>query len=1117
MMIPSTAPATIDEVARRCFEEAWMAGQPQPIEKFIPPPDHALHRATLEELVNIELEFVWRSFGSHPTVPPHGNAPALIEHYLARFPSLNEPEIILRLLREEHRVRHAYADRPDTEEYCRRFPGLVTTADFVEGSAQEETTPRNPTGMTGYKVLGNVGRGGMGIVYEALQSDLGRVVALKVIRSNKGSSSQDRFIAEARLAARLEHPGVVPVHELVMPTGAEPYYTMKLIRGQTLTEAVRHFHGEPKSPGETAIARQRLLGVFLSVCRTMEFAHARGVIHRDLKPANIVLGSYGETVILDWGLAKILRDTEGSTSSDLKELLQADETLQGSVLGTPAYMAPEQARGNIDQIDERSDIYALGAILYQILTNQPPFSGDTATVLELVISTDPKRPRGIDPTIPPPLEAICLHALAKQPTSRYQTASVLGTDLERFLAGEPVSVYRESRITRVARWARRHRTTVTSAGVAFTLLIIGAVAGIFLEQRAEYTRKKQADEFEQRRLSQAREHLVALENAAKGDETLAVAETHAGRFASAETILHKATRSLENEEGLAPLRDRLEAQRLRAHRIAEFYRLWNRTELLAIGSQELGFTRIDEEALTTCLAALKHLGIFDDPAEWWTHLPATELLPWQFQRLQDDTAIALGMVALWQTKKGFKSSFFGINAKDPNSIASYRAALDSLQMLQTYHQARYKRLSSAAEVLQFFCRYLLDQRDNLRPLRMDVQDAGDAYFLGVAHVFLADPMFAGVSKTVMGLVSKDVLKFSGLDFDTPLVTAERMLRLAVSLDPQHYWAHYWLGRCLSTKRDFSAAEQAFNTCVGLRPDYVPGYTERARTLIRSAIQQENEILPPNALDNKAMWGVIFRRTPPNCLASVLDQYLYLDASRGRIPWSIRPRKNTEPLKKRAFQGLAQAPTAIHLDPSFQWARAWCFDATNNINERFEASSSAIELEMAQQLVNDGKGAKDRDVSADVTAFVKRWGQAKDANTPDLGSVLAKNQPRTFRALTTRGLLFLRKRKVEAALADFDMALAERPKNLLASLGRARTLELREDWAAGLAAYDQIFRDIGPVQGELVDWRQLEVHLGRARAFAGLKQTEDARQALEEARRIDVSAAEYLASKFVNRP
>jgi serine/threonine-protein kinase len=346
--------------------------------------------------------------------------------------------------------------------------------------------------------------GGIGQVWLARDIDLGREVALKELRPERTAHPEvrTRFLDEAKITGQLEHPGIVPIYELSRRSNdQQPFYTMRFVKGQTLTEAVLGYHRRRQEGTEQPLDLRNLIVAFVGACNAVAYAHSRGVIHRDLKGQNIILGDFGEVIVLDWGLAKVIGQTEGGGGPASPPPAVGDErtpTVQGQVLGTPAYMAPEQAEGRLDAVDHRSDVYGLGAILYEILTGKAPFTGgSTDEVLRKVREEPPRRPRELCPGTPPALEAICLKAMAKRPETRYPTAIDVAREIQRFLADEPVEAWREPWTIRLGRWARRHRTTVTAAA-AVLVVATGAMAASNLLIRREQART----ETERRRAEQ---------------------------------------------------------------------------------------------------------------------------------------------------------------------------------------------------------------------------------------------------------------------------------------------------------------------------------------------------------------------------------------------------------------------------------------------------------------------------------------------------------------------------------------------------------------------------------------------------------------------------------------
>jgi serine/threonine protein kinase len=306
-----------------------------------------------------------------------------------------------------------------------------------------------------------LGEGGSSTVWIARDNDLNREVALKEMREPLGNntSSRQRFLKEAQITSQLEHPNIVPVHGLGYRSDGEiPFLIMRYVRGRNLLQAIRDYHSRPANTQEF----RRLLRGFVGACNGVAFAHSRGVVHRDPKPANILLGDHGAVFVVDWGLAQLRSPhatQEGEvTGVTLTEWVDPQITHEGTIMGTPAYMAPEMAMGRTDLIDARTDIYVLGAGLFEIVTGRPPYQGQSVHDMLLAICTaESPRARSISPLVPRALDAVCARAMARRREDRYPTASELGRDIERWLDGEPVSAYPESLLRRWGRrwWGRR--------------------------------------------------------------------------------------------------------------------------------------------------------------------------------------------------------------------------------------------------------------------------------------------------------------------------------------------------------------------------------------------------------------------------------------------------------------------------------------------------------------------------------------------------------------------------------------------------------------------------------------------------------------------------------------
>ncbi len=370
----------------------------------------------------------------------------------------------------------------------------------IENQSGSPSVGQHGAAETRFRILRPHAKGGLGSVSVAMDGELSREVALKEMQSRFADDEnlRARFRFEAEVTGRLEHPGVVPVYGLGHFDDGRPFYAMRFVRGDSLQDAITRFYEGANShhvdvQNLDTNSFRNLLRRLVDICNAIAYAHSRGVLHRDLKPGNVMLGKYGETLVVDWGLAKTVAGDEIPCSVDesivnVAHRSGSSPTAMGSVVGTPAYMSPEQAAGKLDQVGPLSDVYSLGATLYAILTGRAPFLGKTS--LQEVIRGDFPTPQSINSQVANPLEAICLKAMSKDPQERYSSPLELAKEIEAFLAGEPVQAYRESIHERTRRWSRDHPRIVTaiSATTLTTAVSIAAILAIVFFKNQDLSR-----------------------------------------------------------------------------------------------------------------------------------------------------------------------------------------------------------------------------------------------------------------------------------------------------------------------------------------------------------------------------------------------------------------------------------------------------------------------------------------------------------------------------------------------------------------------------------------------------------------------------------------------------
>ncbi|MBW3541712.1 MAG: tetratricopeptide repeat protein [Planctomycetes bacterium] len=758
-----------------------------------------------------------------------------------------------------------------------------------------------------YDLVEEFAHGGMGRIWLANDVRIHREVAYKELlpRALRDPDVVARFVEEAQVTGQLEHPSIVPVYELGRQQDGTPFYSMKLVRGITMRDAIKRCHALPAGSTERRLAFVRVLREFIAVCNALGFAHERGVIHRDIKPLNVMLGDFGETIVLDWGMAKILPESalppqatapasasaapeegdatlaesrvvstvhdsgsqehshSGTPHSWRRHSVTTDartdgsRTEMGSIMGTPNYMSPEQALGLVDDLDTRSDIYSLGAMLYEILTGQPPVPKGLKLPQKLRFIAEERMepPRKVDPTIAAPMDAVCLKALARRKDDRYQTALALAADVEAYLADEPVSCYREPWHVRTRRWVRRHRTLVTSAAAVLVVLLAGWLAWSLVESRRIDARRTDAE--------------------------LAVAEARAaverGNYDAAENLLTAAQGKLAGEGALSTLEQSVRTQLTDVRRLRESDARRRTEQKLA--EARTAAERGDHAAARTALTAAAAVAGREPRLKQLSGRIAAELSSVE-QTLRERAAVDAAQAdfvrfeELADAARFYGSVFLGESVEAYMAEAKH-AALDALDVFDlregNFAVALAPREPQAGAQEGAGLEHLTDEQ--AQRLRRDVYElflilsraepvlawgrpederraAGEQALDWLAQAKALDlPTRALLIReaVILGELGRDVERdaavraaealalSTALDFyllgeDNRLLgrldEALWFFQNALLKEPDHFWAMHFTGLCQLLREEPEAAVASFTACVSRKPEFVFNYLAR---------------------------------------------------------------------------------------------------------------------------------------------------------------------------------------------------------------------------------------------------------------------------------------------------
>jgi serine/threonine protein kinase/tetratricopeptide (TPR) repeat protein len=963
--------------------------------------------------------------------------------------------------------------------------------------------PSAGTASTGvrYRVLRPHARGGLGEVFVAEDTELHREVALKEIRPEHAGDriSRERFVLEAEITGGLEHPGVVPVYGLGQHGDGRPFYAMRFIRGDSLREAIARFHtaddSRPRDLGERNIAFRELLGRFVDVCNAIAYAHSRGILHRDLKPGNVMLGKYGETLVVDWGLANVMKNEEmrrrgdeekNSLASSLHLHISSspDLTRLGTALGTPGFMSPEQAAGRLDQLGPASDVYSLGATLYALLTGQAPFQGDPITILRQVQNGDFLPPRRRKPDVPPALEAVCLKAMALRPEERYTTALQLAEDIEHWLADEPVSAWREPVTVKLGRWARQHRPLVSGAAAALLvgLLASGAGALWYQQVQADWVAEQERQVAAQER--QAAEKVLQEERAAHARQQME--QDARSALQQAATVRNALQQVFAREGGLRPLLNDPAAWKGQLQQ-AQLH--WDKARVL-LARAGAG----SDPQLTLDLKRLK---------QQLAHDEADRQLAERLEQIRTDKAVLVDgtfnfALAGREYPRAFAEAHLPVTNGDPKAVAAliHRSAIKE-QLVAALDDWAYsawdlRQPALAARLLE------VARRADPDPWRDRVRDP--ATFARPESVkALADELLA--EHTALDRLSPQMLVMVGNLLALTKGNAEEWLQLAQLRHPQDFWVNLSLGTLLYQTKPGEAAGY-IRVALAVRPQCAAAWSDlgvilRSQKDLKGARKAYDKALDADPQFASAWYNLGNLLSAQKDLAGAADMYrkaVKIEPKNARAWNSL----GTTLFNQKDLTGAVAAyEKAIVIDR--QYASAW-YNLGNTVAELQDPRKA--ELAYRNSLAIDPKDAlvwynlgnvlsAQRDLPGAVDAFQKAvnldpqyamaWYNLGNAlrSRQDLPAAAAAYRkalainPQHFQAWNNLGSALFGQKDWKRAADAYRKALAINPQHAKAWSNLGTVLVAQKDLKGAVAAFQKAIA---------VEPRLIEAHVNLSLAF-----------------------------------
>lgn len=700
-------------------------------------------------------------------------------------------------------------------------PANAPDPDVHAPPVSNELSSFSSSGVEGrYRIGSEIGRGRLGRVWEGWDSYLQRPVAIKEL-TTEGAAALDHFCWESRLAGQLDHPGIVPIYDCGINAEGRPFYVMKFVRGVKFAQVIKDHHALAADDPRRRAGFHRLLQLFVEICQAVAFAHSRGVVHRDLKPDNVMVGEYGEAIILDWGSARQCSLAKGGaseggdgtkppTSSDVRsasswvdsQFFGVGYKRPGGVVGSPLYMSPEQARGEVRRLDERTDIFSLGVILYEILVGRPPVvAASLRRVRDRLQQGNYESPKSCDARVPAALDAVCMKALAKTPSDRFDSALEFVNEITRWQLGEPVKCFDSPWWMRLQRWCKQRWASCLATGALLFLAILLVVVWLGVEsRRAIFASNSSREAFHRgqaamdaRDWETAARHFQTASQRARG-EYLLQSWVH-----EVDAWLQRALNRAENQE---------KADKFQELRDRVFYHV-------------AGFNGLDDETnrIRAENLARQALALAEPESETsFTRVPDEEILP-RAGELLEMRLLLVSMMSAPRPKEAM-----------PELLNRWREALALLEQPPP----------ETTPLRQFYLRraILLEKLGERARASLDRQRADT-----VTERQYADPFLAGEEFYRQGKYEE----------------ASRQFARALRLEPRHFWAEYFLAHCHTRLRQWHLALGHWNACWVMRPNFVPVLALRGHVLgeLGSHKLADEDFLVARGLDPDSYPAMIF--------------------------------------------------------------------------------------------------------------------------------------------------------------------------------------------------------------------------------------------------------------------